>query len=494
MTENPDYCIARLFRDTARRYPTFPAIINEQKDDRDIIIYVQLAATVVTLAQKMRSLGVSRNSVVALNTRDSPIALATMLATSLLGCRFVTASAILARQGLIKPTHFFRTPEMKGMDGANFVVIDESWVPKKSADPFAAFDDFEGYADAEDPWMLLHTSGTTGKPKFIALSQRVVADRSDAISEDFPTARTTCAMLFAKTSRPYYARAIGALLNACTIVGGYDTGIWKRNGVNIVFGSPGQFEEIIEDKGIHSHFQKVEVSGAKLTDSLARKLAENFDTIIDIYGSSETNKSFANIVSVDQTGRVVRVGKKLDSEVEIFDSDGGLCEPGKVGTVRVKNRYIVNGYMNAPEATENSFKDGWFYPGDVASWGPNGDLDILGRNDEIISFGGVKIDAQLIDLIIKNTPGVVDAISFKNPKPSKRNEVLAFVVFEEDVVKVNCVAEIRENYKKRTGLPCFLGRLHQIDEVPYTENGRPLRAVCAQMVLERSGEIEEVEG
>jgi len=489
LTPNPQkYNVGFLFRDVARKYPMFPAIINETT----VITYVQLLATVVGFAKRLQAQGVGRNSIVALNTGDLPISTTVLLATSLLGCRLVTASNILAKQDLVKPTHFLRTAEAKGKNDIGFIEIDASWLVADEQDPFEAANAFQGYENPSDPWLLLHTSGTTGRPKFINLSHRLVTDRTKAISADFPLAQVTCAMLFNCTSRPFFARVAGALLNACAIVDSDSPDFWKLSGVNTVFCSPGQFETFTRDGSLSVRFKKVEVSGAKLDDAVAYKLLRYFDNVVDIYGASETNKTFANIISVNEDGVLTRSGKKLDSEIEIVDRDGNLCPPGKTGAVRIKNNYTVEGYMNAPEATEKSFIDGWFYPGDVGIWGPNGELDIIGRNDEIISFGGVKIDAELIDLIIKGTEGVKDAICFKSPK-TDQNEILAFIVFEEGINKALCIEKVRENYQSHLGLPCFLGRLHEIDEVPYNENGRPMRMLCQKMVLSKSNKIRKAE-
>ncbi|MBL4874015.1 MAG: acyl--CoA ligase [Rhodobacteraceae bacterium] len=483
-----EYNIGFLFRDVVREYPNFPAIVNESA----VISYAQLLSTVVACAKRFQVLGVDRHSIVALNTGDTPISVAVMLATSLLGCRMVTASKILAKQDLFKPTHFIRTADAKGKPELGFIDIDESWFANPDKDPIKAADELPGYENPDDPWLILHTSGTTGRPKFIELTHKIVTDRTAAVGIDFPLAQVTCAMLFNCTSRPFYARVIGALLNAATIVESSDPSFWKRCGVNTVFCSPGQFETFIEGVSFSERFKKVEVSGAKLDNAMAILLSKYFDNIVDVYGASETNKSFANLVTVSEDGQVRRRGKKLDSEVEIVDGNNNLCPPSITGSVRIRNGYIVDGYIEAPETTAKSFKDGWFYPGDVALWGFDGDLNIIGRDDEIISFGGVKIDAQLIDLIIKNTSGVKDAICFKSPK-SDRNEILAFIVFEDGANKPFCVSQVRENYQNHTGLPCFLGRLHEIDEVPYNENGRPMRTLCQKMVQSKSARITAID-
>lgn len=473
--------IAYQFAKVAMAHADFPAVMSEA----GAISYAQLLVTSIAFAKRLRRIGVDRTSTVAMNTGDAPSALAMMFATSFLGCRLVTAGKVLQNQSIIEPTHFFRTPDSLGKRGLGFTKIDESWAEDTKDVCLSDIDSFPGHADPEDIWLVLHTSGTTGKPKFIGLSQRVVSDRTAAIADDFPKAGVTAAMIFGCTSRPYYARALGALLNACTLVDSTDQAFWKRAGVNVVFCSPSQFLSFIEKHGFEHRFKKVEVSGAKLEDELARTLVKHFDNVIDIYGASETNKTFANYVSARPDGTILRRGRKLDSQIEILTEDGLPCAPGEKGTVRVRNGYMAQGYVGAPEATARNFRDGWFYPGDVGLFGEHGQLEIVGRNDEVISFGGVKIDARLIDLIIKSVAGVKDAISFKSPKAT-RNEVLAFVVFEDGVDRNDCIHKVREAYQTHTGLPCFLGRIHAIDELPYTDSGRPMRQLCQEMVLDKA--------
>lgn len=483
-----DANIAFLYRDVVRANSNLPAIVTESV----ALSHGQLLGAAVALARKFSKLGVDRNAIVALNTGDAIISTATLLATALIGCQMVTASEILANQNLKKPTHFFRTFEAAGKKGVGFVEITGDWFADTPENPIDAVDQFAGYSHVKDPWLILHTSGTTGKPKFLELTHRVVRDRTLAITDDFPTAAVTCAMLFNPTSRPFFARAIGALMNACTIVHSQTPAFWKTAGVNTVFCSPSQFEAFIAKNEFTFRFRKVEVSGAKLEDDVARSLAKWFDTIIDVYGASETNKSYMTEISVDDAGEVTRTGMSCGSEIEIRDSEGRLCLPGKLGTVRVRNSYLVDGYVENPDATAKAFIDGWFLPGDIARWGANGTLNIAGRTDEVISFGGVKIDAFLIDTIIKSTPGVRDAISIRSPK-SDRREIVAFVVFEDDINRGNCLQEIRTNYQAYTGLPCFLGPLHPIAEVPYDEDGRPMRYLCEQMLLANATKATETE-
>ena len=476
------HSFAAAFSEVALAHPTLPALIN----DATKVSYGQLLIGAIAIAQRFRGLGVDHTSVVALNTGDTAISLSCLVATSLLGSQLVNTSEVLSKRKTVQPTHFFKTVEAKGKKGVDFIEIEASWFADVSSIRPSALSEFEGYADPEDPWLILHTSGTTGRPKFMGLSHRVVAERTRAISTDFPRMAVTCVLLFKCTSRPFFARAIGALQNGCTIVDSSSCSLWKKNGVNTIFCSPSQIVTFMARFGLSGRYRRLEISGAKLEDDLVRSLSDHFDEIIDVYGASETNKTFANYVSLTADGEVRRHGRKLDSEIEILDADGATVPAGETGTVRVRNTYMIPGYIENPEATAKNFRDGWFYPGDVGRISDTGELQILGRDDELISFGGIKLDARLIDEILKSVAGVSDAICVKSPK-ADRNEVIGFVVLEDDVDRAYTVDMIRKAYRDYTGLPIFLGPIHVIDEIPYSDEGHPLREACAELVLQRIG-------
>lgn len=349
--------IVDYLQDVVNEFGSFPAVISEAS----VVTYEQLMAAILEFAYRFRAVGVNKDSVVAISTNDIQVTLCSLFATSLIGCQITAASEVLSKNKVVKPTHFFKTNDSKGKHGVNFQEIDRDWFSISQSHDIEKLRGNDAEVKVDDPWLLLHTSGTTGRHKFIYLSQRIVANRTNAVEDDFPIAQVTCALLFGYTTRPFFARAIAALLNACTIVDSQDSKFWKLHGVNTVFCSPSQYELFLRDKSITERFHKVEVSGAKLEDSLAVKLSENFDTIVDVYGASETNKSYVNLVNVSEDGTITRYGQKLDSDIEILNGENEMCAQGQTGTVRVKNDYVVDGYVNAPEATEKSFKEGWFY-------------------------------------------------------------------------------------------------------------------------------------
>jgi len=479
-SKNIGFC----FFEVAKANPDFPAVISEQSR----VSYWQLWQLVESFALAMKKKGVGQGSLVALNTTDMLVSLASLLATSLLGAEFVVAGKQLANTRDLSPTHFFRSSEVSGSAAVKFDLIGRSWLPKPESKPVSPSDTFEGYRDSEQPWLNLHTSGSTGVPKYLNLSQRIVFDRTEAIKPDFPTQETVMATVFPFTSRPFYARAIGALLNTCTIVDSYSLQAWTSLGVNLVCGSPSQLLKVFSNVNQKPKIERLEVSGDKLSDADAKTFFKSFETVIDIYGASETNKTFANIISLNEYGAIVATGKPLDTSIEIVDDAGKPCPAGSSGTVRVQNGYMISGYLHSNRQSDPAFRDGWFYPGDIGTWGPRGELQILGRQDEILNLGGIKINAALVDSLICSVEGVKDAACFKNPKTDGPAEILAFAVLDKDYDRQSVLDEALELCKSKLGVVLAPRRIRVIDQIPKSAGGSPQRDACQKILLDHIGQ------
>lgn len=179
-----------------------------------------------------------------------------------------------------------------------------------------------------------------------------------------------------------------ALLNGCTILVGNDAGFWRKWGVNYVCGSPQQVADRFRDVAPGRKFRRIKTRGSRLSDSDAEVLLAHIEQVIDIYGARETNKSSSNVLTRNAEGTIRRGGRKLDSEIEIANQDSQLAAEGGTGLVRVRNPYQAAGYLGQPEKTARSFRDGRFYPGDIGAWTPDGALDIIGREDNLMSSAG----------------------------------------------------------------------------------------------------------
>ena len=479
-----DQSVADAFRTIALDNRYYPAIVAHDVE----ISYERLWLICLRFAEKLRERGVGRQSLIALDTTDMTVSLAMLFATSMRGARMVTAGKTLARSKLFAPTHFFRSPDASGSSIIPFQLIDSDWLPGKNEDATREIHDLNAFTDPDEPWLYLHSSGSTGHPKYFALSQRVALARTLAVSEDFEYRRSCVASVVKYTSRPFYSRALATLLNAGMLVEGAHTGLWQRAGVNLVFGPARQILTFLDGQIISPRIARAEVSGARLSREELVQLLASFERVTDVYGSGETNKAYSTTYELKQNKiTVVDAGPAIGSKVEVIDENDQLCPPGKIGRIRIQNDYSVSGYIGDTQKRVEDFRDGFFYPGDRAMRSSEGVLSILGREDDVANIGGLKIDLNLVDTMIATVPGVRDAISIQNPRLDKADELVAYVEFESPDLRYEISQIITNTLDTRLGLPFVPRNIHAIDTVPRALDGTPLRARCREMLIEATG-------
>jgi acyl-CoA synthetase (AMP-forming)/AMP-acid ligase II len=98
--------------------------------------------------------------------------------------------------------------------------------------------------------------------------------------------------------------------------------------------------------------------------------------------------------------------------LRIADEDGGALPRGERGFIRLRSPGCVEGYLDDPEATARAFRDGWFIPGDVGWLTPEGALVHLGRGDDMMNLGTIKIFPAEIEALARGFPGVADCAAF----------------------------------------------------------------------------------
>jgi acyl-CoA synthetase (AMP-forming)/AMP-acid ligase II len=276
---------------------------------------------------------------------------------------------------------------------------------------------------------------------------------------------------------------MAALLNGATIVEGKDIEFWQQAGVTMVSGSVAQMLGFFGKHAPTTRFPLAEVFGSKLPNAAIHKLLKSFECVRDVFGASEANKLFANVSTLGNDGSVVTRGQALDSTVEIVAPDGNAAGPGAPGILRIRNPYLATGYIGDPVASRESFRDGWFYSGDIAVWGERGTLDIFNRTDNIINIGGVKINALVLDHVLRTVSGIRDAACFKHPRIDAPNQLFAFVVYEEGCNRLQVREIARQECRAKLGAAMVPDVIRAIGGIPRTVEGMPDRRACAELLL-----------
>jgi acyl-CoA synthetase (AMP-forming)/AMP-acid ligase II len=264
--------------------------------DENKVTYGQFIQAVFAFTKKLKQHGVRQGSVLVIDTGDTVTLLAFMFATAFLGAKWARADKFLASSRVIKPSHFFRSPDKKGSKARDFILIDDSWSVEQTK-PTVSAEELSNAAIPEGHWIYTHTSGTTGVPKFLGWTQKMVLLRSRASKIDFVERQTRFACLFGNTARPFISRAIAAMLSGSTLVDSQDISLWRRAGVNFVMGSPNQVADHLLGQKLSPRIPILHVGGGKLKDSLVPELLRPCCTDHPEFGARPTRDGFQAVRS-----------------------------------------------------------------------------------------------------------------------------------------------------------------------------------------------------
>ncbi len=168
-------------------------------------------------------------------------------------------------------------------------------------------------------------------------------------------------------------------------------------------------------------------------------------------------------------------------EAEIVDADDHPLPPGEVGLVRFRGDGYPTGYLDDPEATARAFRDGWFYPGDLATLNDQGYLFFKGRADDVINNGGAKFYPIEVETVLLAHPAVSEAAVFAWPHPRLGQTAAACVVTRAPVSKralQEFCAERLAGYK----VPQLIAKLR---ELPKNPMGKVLKSELKRWLAER---------
>lgn len=482
---NPTRNPATALRQSAQALPDLPAIIFADQS----LSYSQLLALTEAFALRLRAMNVGPGATVHLDSRDVALIAPTLLATALLGACFLQNVGGIDQPGVPTVTHALAGPDASARPYP-VVTIGPDWSPARTRSEGLMWDPGWDAQDPGAPLLIVYTSGTTGMPKFLTLSQGMVAGRSAAVADEFRAGETRLAALFPPDSRPYLARLMAVLWSRATLIAAPTPELWNAFGVTRVSGSLGQARRLFANHVLSPRLSVIEVSGARLEAADAALLLRSFDCVDDTYGATETNKTFSHFNTLSTDGQIVSTPAPRDSTIQILRDDGSLAAPGEEGEVRIQNPYMATGYLNAPDASARAFRDGWFHPGDRGLFGADGTLTIRPRAGAFVNSGGAKVGLQAIDGVLASVDGIVAAVAFPSPKAGAEGVMLAFAVFDDDVNRPQVVARARAVCTEVLGADLTPAVIRPIDHLPRLADGTPDRDACAKMIMEaaaRSG-------
>lgn len=468
----------------------FPDKVAISTDFGDIS-YRNLRLAAISFAANLCERGVTQNSCIAILSRSSIFSIYALLAVGLIGASWVQASSRLRNSSSIKISHVLYPNKMKALKGEAWGSIsseisrlgfDSSWF-KADLDLMKKWKSLlKGNSNDTDCWMVASSSGTTGLPKLMEISygNYWLRNKKSALTHDFSPVITV--NLFPALSGPWVSYNMRTLERKGTLVLSGNPNLWVEKSVQKVFGSPRQFDLLMESGKLLEHILPVaHIAGATLSSSFITRVLRNFKCIHNFYGGTEVGGIARNIIDqpvVD--GRCV--GRILDgNKVIIVDKDFNECSQSQEGLIGVSNDIVVSGYLNSDELTARCFKDGWYYSGDIGFIDCEENLFITGRTDDVLNIGGVKLNAAVVDNVISDCFSIKEGLCFKNAV-SGLDKLVAIVVLEDGYSKLDALNEVSVKLKERLKKTYWLYGIYFAEEIPRNKNGKPLRRESVSMV------------
>jgi len=184
------------------------------------------------------------------------------------------------------------------------------------------------------------------------------------------------------------------------------------------------------------------------------------------------------------------VGRPLAAELRIVDERGAVAPRGTIGEVQVRGAQVLGGYLDDPGLDARAFDGDWFRTGDLGQLDERGELHLAGRLSETINRGGEKIAPQEIDAVLRSVAGVEDAAAFGVPHPVLGEEVVAAVVRAtgSGVDAIALAARVRAALGDRR----TPRRIWFVDDLPRSATGKVARAALPAHVGFRAAEREAI--
>ncbi len=343
-------------------------------------------------------------------------------------------------------------------------------------------------AAAGDIALVLHTSGTTSRPKIVPLSHANVcasarniaaalslgsADRCLNVMPLFHIhglMASVLASLWAGASvhcppgfnalrffawldevRPTWYSAVPTMHQA----------ILARAGRN-------------RDVAARSALRLVRSSSAPLPPQVMAELEEVFGVpVIESYGMTEAAHQMASNPLPPAPRKPGTVGLPAGPEVAILDESGAPRPRGVRGEVAIRGGNVTAGYEDNPDANAGAFAGGWFRTGDEGFLDEDGYLTISGRLKEIINRGGEKVSPREVDEVLTGHEAVAQAVTFAVPHDRLGEDVAAAVVPREG--RSPTEAELRDFAAERLAAFKVPRTVVFLDEIPKGATGKPQR-------------------
>lgn len=349
----------------------------------------------------------------------------------------------------------------------------------------------------DDVGLLVFTSGTTGRPKAAMLTygNALFKTATTVQSKSYDETITTAAMsplfhiagMLMGVNIPIYSRCKTILMTrfdpeaAITAVETYKINSWYTVAtMNVaILNHPG-----IEKRNLTSLKMNYATSfGIPVNEQLARDWKELTNGCVlteSSYGLSETHT--ADTFMPEHKIKFGTCGiPTYETEIRILDLETGEeLPPGEQGEIIIKNRGVFKGYLNRPEETAETLRDGWVHTGDIGMIDEDGYLHFFGRIKEMIKSSGFSIFPEDVEALMKEHEAIHQIAVIGVPDSVRGEVVKAFIVLKPEYKGKVTEQDIIDWAKKHMSAYKYPREVEFLDELPATSSGKVLRRLLKE--------------
>jgi len=468
---------------------------------RDPLTYAHLRRFVLEVGGALNGMGVGRNDRVAMVIPQGPeMAVAFVAVAAAATCAPLNpaqrASEFTAYLSDLRPKALI---VQSGLDCPVIMVARESNIPIIELGPAreAAAGMFtlsganrggareRGIAQAGDIALLLHTSGTTARPKMVPLTQANISS----------SARSTAATLKLNDRdrclnvMPLYHihGLIGATL--ASLAGGgsivcppeFEAGAffsWLEEFRPSWYTAVPTIHQAIL-AGAEEHAEIIAQYPLRFIRSCSGALPPRVQValerafgapVVEAYGMTEASHQISSNPLAPARRKIGSVGMATGCEVAVVDEAGFPLPPETLGEIAVRGPNVTAGYEDNPPANAAAFVNGWFRTGDLGLLDADGCLFIRGRLKEIVNRGGAKISPREVEDVLLDHPDIAQAVAFGSPHDALGEDLVAAVVLRKPAAATEHA--IRRFAATRLADFRVPSRILIVDEIPTGASGK----------------------
>lgn len=301
----------------------------------------------------------------------------------------------------------------------------------------------------EDLALLAYTSGSTGAPKGIPITQSGIAQYAERITR-YIFAEPRRAFLSSadvlQSPIPIYTTAniienlYPTVFSGCTLIAegnrfnaSESEQRMHSNGTTVYSGVPSHYAMICDlpHRTPPASLQLAVTNGAPLTAALYQRMRKRWPAarLANWWGMNESGIGQTLNFGEDLEGDPTSIGRPVwPTKIRIVDADGTPVSHGAEGELWLQAPGQVTAYYRNPELTADRIRDGWLRTGDYAREDPDGLLHVVGRSEDRINRGGFKFYPVELESVLTEHPGVREAAVVAVPHRTLGEDAVAFVV------------------------------------------------------------------